>query len=30
MAVVERAESEVVVELGVPGVSEGVSGLEGG
>jgi hypothetical protein len=30
MAVVDKAESEVVVELGVPGVSVGVSGLEGG
>lgn len=30
MAVVDRAESEVVVELGVPGASVGVSGLEGG
>jgi len=30
MAVVERAEREVVVEFGVPGVSVGVSGLEGG
>lgn len=28
MAVVERAEREVVVEVGVPGIS-GVSGLEG-
>jgi hypothetical protein len=30
MAVVDRAESEVVVEFGVPGASVGVSGLEGG
>lgn len=30
MAVVERVEREVVVELGVPGASVGVSGLEGG
>lgn len=30
MAVVERAEREVVVEVGVPGISEGVSGCEGG
>jgi hypothetical protein len=30
MAVVERAEREVVVELGVPGASVGVSGLDGG
>jgi len=30
MAVVESAEREVVVELGVPGISVGVSGLEGG
>lgn len=30
IAVVERAEREVVVELGVPGVSDGVSLAEGG
>jgi len=30
MAVVERAEREVVVELGVPGASEGVSLADGG
>jgi hypothetical protein len=30
MAVVERAEREVMVELGVPGISVGVSGFEGG
>lgn len=30
MAVVERQERDVVVEFGVPGISVGVSGLEGG
>jgi len=30
MAVVDRALSEVVVLVGVPGISDGVSGLEPG
>lgn len=30
MAVVDRAEREVVAEFGVPGASVGVSGFEGG